>query len=153
MAGAPLTEAGWPRPVVGGLPIPWVSPPDDLATMSGARMLAAATGAVCAVCGLGHQDDGEAYALARSDAGAWPPDPATMELRPMDQAAAMHRECLLLALRYCPRLRALREQGVLAAARVETNPEGILRADSDAQGGVFAAYPPGTWAPVALEEV
>lgn len=113
-----LTEAGWPRPIVDGWPIPWVSPSESLSDMNKARAAAAASGAICAVCGKDHADGGEAFALVKAaDVLA---DLAAVDVQPMDNGV-MHRACLLLALSKCPALKRLIEADELRIVRVPVN--------------------------------
>jgi hypothetical protein len=115
-----LTRSGWPRPIVGKLPVPWISPTEDLGFMDPARKLAAATGAVCAVCGLDYLEDEPAWVLVQSDE----PIPEEIlpegEVHPMDNGI-MHRRCLVLALRHCPALRRIRAEGRLYIFRTRGN--------------------------------
>lgn len=113
-----LTRAGWPRPVIGGWPIPWVSPAENLAEMQGARLLAAASGAICAVCGCDYAEDEVAFALVKES--ELPESPDGMEVQAMD-GAIMHERCLRLAVGRCPRLRALRDAGELQLVRTTGN--------------------------------
>lgn len=113
-----LTSAGWPRPVIGGLPIPWVSPPDDLSQTSGARKEACASGAICQVCGLGYDDGEPAFALVHHEGKV--PAIETVRVNTMDNAV-MHLRCIKLALAFCPKLKALRAEGKLQAIRTEGN--------------------------------
>jgi hypothetical protein len=141
-----LTRAGWPRPIIGGLPIPWVSPSDELATMNQARVVAAASSTICAVCGLDFAVDEPAYACVRSDRMA---NPKKHGVRPMD-SATMHRRCVLLATANCPRLKALREEGQLQVVIVQHGTAEI-RIGSDKE--YFAEYDVGDWRPTTLEEI
>ncbi len=113
-----LTRAGWPRPVINGLPIPWVSPINNLASMSAARAAACASGAICAVCGGDYQDGEAAYVLVRSEGLA--PDLSTTNIRAMDNGV-LHQRCLKLALKRCPELRRLRQASLLHVVRCEGN--------------------------------
>ena len=119
--GTQLTPAGWPRPRVDGWPIPWVSPPDNLAIMDSARHQAGCTGAVCAVCGEGYPGPVDAYILINtSETGLPPEDRSGTELTAMDNAV-MHERCVRLALAWCPTLKALVEAGHLVVVRVPAN--------------------------------
>jgi hypothetical protein len=118
MGDGKLTDAGWPRPIINGWPIPWVSPSDDLSTMNLARSAACASGAVCAVCGIGYQDDEEAYVLVKSSDA-----PASLDgvfIRPMDNGI-LHKGCLKLALGRCPELRRLAAAGDLQIVKTVGN--------------------------------
>ncbi len=127
-----LTATGWPRPVVGGLPIPWVSPSDNLATMNHARATACASGAVCAVCGEGYQDDEEAFAFVKEP--ELPADLSTGSIRAMDNAV-MHRRCARLALAVCPKLKSLIAAGMLKIVKTVGN----IASATPVDGGDFAA--------------
>lgn len=135
-----LTEAGWPRPRYAGWPVPWVSPQGELSQMDAARERAAATGAVCAVCGRGYQTGARAVAIVKLEPGQvitaeqWP----TGEITAMDNAI-MHLPCARLAYSTCPVLLALRSEGVLLpvdvpanASQLELDDDGHLRALFDA---------------------
>lgn len=115
----PLTRSGWPRPVLNGWPIPWVSPSGNLALMDEARMVACATGAICAVCGLDYDDGEVAYALVKRR-DELPADLTGGAVKAMDNAV-MHRRCLLLSLKRCPRLAQLRVCGLLKVVRTVGN--------------------------------
>jgi hypothetical protein len=141
-----LTHAGWPRPIVGGLPIPWVSPADSLSTMNQARVVAAASSTICAVCGVAFDRGESAFACIKSDHVA---DPAKHGARPMD-SATMHRRCILLATSRCPRLTALRGEGWLQVIEVEHGTAEIrIGTDND----YFSEYAPDYWRPTTLEAI
>lgn len=126
-----LTKAGWPRPIVDGWPIPWVSPSDDLSTMNSPRADACASGAICAVCGEGYSEGEPAYAVVMAD--ATPADLTTVKVRPMDNAV-MHQRCALLALKHCPRLIRLRKEGSLQLVKTAGNSGSV---EIDEEGGVY----------------
>jgi hypothetical protein len=107
-----LTKTGWPRPIVGGKPIPWVSPADQLSTMNNARAAACASGAVCAVCGEGHLDS-ELLAYAFILKHTITTQMKDGHVFPMDNGV-LHARCAKLALKHCPKLRQLQEAGNLA---------------------------------------
>lgn len=113
-----LTRTGWPRPVVGGLPIPWVSPSDDLATMNGARAIACSSGAVCAVCGEGYEEDETAYAFVKEK--SLPDDLGVGAIRAMDNGI-LHQRCARLALAVCPKLKSLVREGMLQIVKTAGN--------------------------------
>src|SRR3990167_4671270 len=92
-----LTEAGWPRPIVDGWPIPWVSPPNDLSTMDPDREAICASGKICAVCG--EPNNSESYILVKSKSA--PKNLSRIRVEAMDNGI-LHRKCLLLALERCP---------------------------------------------------
>lgn len=121
-----LTEAGWPRPRHNGWPIPWLSPKDNLAVTDSAREAACASGAVCAVCGLGFQADETALLLVNPPQGPnvgrfMPGDvisPADGGVITSIDNGVMHRRCTRLALAYCPKLVELLEADDLVVVEV-----------------------------------
>lgn len=112
-----LTKSGWPRPVVDGMPIPWVSPSDDLSSMNSARAAACASGAICAVCGEGFNTEEECFALVRAEEI---PAFDRYLVQAMDNAF-MHRRCVRLALNVCPKLKELHASGLLRAVQTVGN--------------------------------
>lgn len=118
MTAGEMTEAGWPRPQVDNLPVPWVSPADDLSAMHPARAAACASGAICAVCGLGYDDDDDAYVLVHAMEA--PEDLSAVDVQAMDNGI-LHFRCLRLALGRCPKLRSLRDQGALQLVKTKGN--------------------------------
>jgi hypothetical protein len=119
-----LTAAGWPRERVNGWPIPWISPRRALSQTDENRFQACATGAVCAVCGLGFQVDESALAICRPPDGLHlqPGDtvvPSSEDggITPIDNGILHHR-CARLALAYCPKLNELLEDDELVAIEV-----------------------------------
>ena len=113
-----LTASGWPRPIHDGWPVPWVSPSTELAVMHDARAAACASGAVCAVCGEGFDDDDLVYAVVKAE--VLPEDLSTVFVMPMDNGI-LHRHCLLLSAARCPELLRLRRARVLSFVRVPAN--------------------------------
>lgn len=122
-----LTAAGWPRERYEGWPVPWLSPRKELAKTDEARLQAAATGAVCAVCGLGYQRDEKAFVLTK------PPGDIDLELGDIITAkegaeetgvivamdnGVLHRRCARLALAWCPKLKELLAAGDLVCLEV-----------------------------------
>lgn len=124
-----LTRAGWPRPIIGGLPIPWVSPSDRLSEMDPARVTACASGAICAVCGGDYDDDEDAYVLVKS--AERPKVMADVAVHALDNGV-LHRRCLLLALARCPKLRELDRDGVLQILRAKGNSARFVIEDGEA---------------------
>lgn len=116
-----LTPAGWPRPTVGGSPVPWISPGDNLSTFDERRHSAAASGTVCAVCGMVYESGEECYLLYQGR--AMPSADQLAERGGLESRVIaidngfMHRRCLLLALKHCPALGRLRAAGNLHCAR------------------------------------
>lgn len=115
-----LTKAGWPRPIVDGWPIPWVSPSEDLSEMHLARSAACASGAICAVCGEGYAEDEEAYALVTGTDAERPVDMSSVEVRAMDNGI-LHKRCALLAMTACPKLKSMIEEGRLTVVATKGN--------------------------------
>lgn len=106
-----LTDAGWPRPIIGGFPIPWVSPAENLGTTNGDRILATKGDLLCQVCGVQLDaesvvfvDGGRASKRRHRDT-----DFATVLCRAMDDAV-MHPRCARLAVGRCPRLQKLQRE-------------------------------------------
>lgn len=113
-----LTRTGWPRPIVNGLPIPWISPADSLATTNHYRHAACASGAVCAVCGEGYREEEEAFVVVNE--ANLPDDLTGGEVWAMDNGI-MHRRCLHLALKMCPALVRAQAVGLLKIIRTIGN--------------------------------
>jgi hypothetical protein len=116
-----LTRPGWPRPVVGGWPVPWVSPQHDLSNMDAARKVALLDTRMCQVCGLCHSPGDLVFLCVQTavdDQGRYvaKPEDATAVV-PMDEGL-MHERCARLALARCPRLRELRKRRSLLVLRV-----------------------------------
>lgn len=118
-----LTKTGWPRPVVNGLPIPWVSPSDKLSTMNSARAAACASGAVCAVCGEGYADDEPAYVLVTATDA--PADIASVDVQAMDNGI-LHKRCVQLALAMCPKLKSMIAEGRLQIVSTTGNNASVI---------------------------
>lgn len=136
-----LTRAGWPRPVVGGYPVPWVSPSDDLASMDSQREVAAASGEVCAVCGGDYAPDELHYLLVNEPPGPPPsPSPGHRVLARAMDSGILHRRCLRLAVAVCPRLLALRAAGelVVLRARRESVESHVETADGEERVAAYA---------------
>lgn len=111
-----LSEAGWPRPIVNGWPIPWVSPSDNLSEMDPEREAICASGKICAVCG--EPNGAKSFILIRAD--AVPENLSDVHAHAMDNGV-MHRKCLLLALARCPELQRLKSNGLLQIIKCETS--------------------------------
>lgn len=151
--GERLTEAGWPRPRYDGWPVPWVSPQGELAKMNGGRLDACASGAVCAVCGLGYQLDERAVAFVRVDrAGETAPDGWDAgEVLPMDNAV-MHARCARLAYSTCPALLQIRTDGLLLPVDVPVNAAAVELVDEDGATRVRAVLDAAECRPLPLPE-
>lgn len=140
-----LTRAGWPRPIVNGFPVPWVSPSDKLAEMDTARAAACASGAICAVCGGDYGDDEPAYVLVQS--AEKPLAVAEVDVQAMDNGI-LHKRCLQLALARCPKLRSLHAGGLLLVVRTSGN---SARPTQDQDGGLKAVLDGATCALVNID--
>ena len=113
-----LTKTGWPRPIVNGFPVPWVSPAESLSTMNLGRAAACASGSICAVCGEGYSDDEAAFALVTGP--SLPPSLEGGMVQAMDNGI-LHKRCLQLALAMCPKLKSLTEDGMLQIVETKGN--------------------------------
>lgn len=131
-----LTKTGWPRPIVGGLPIPWISPSDELSTVNPARSASCASGAVCGVCGEGFVDIEVAWCFVRKE--TVPYDMSDGWIRPMDNSV-MHKRCAQLALKHCPKLKQLTADGNLAIIATGGNLCEIQPADE--AKGIYGLIP------------
>jgi hypothetical protein len=83
------------------------------------RLQACASGAICAVCGLGYREAERAYVLVK-DEEQHTSIPEGVMIQAMDNAV-MHRRCLVLALGRCPKLLELRREGKLKVIRTWGN--------------------------------
>ncbi len=128
-----LTDPGWPRPNVGGLPVPWVAPVENLGEVSEGRRLASIGGAVCQVCGLSWsspEEHGEAYALIRmspvAQAALEPDKPISLVIGervviPLD-GAVLHFHCMKLTLAMCPHIRERKDLVVVEVPANDADP-------------------------------
>lgn len=107
MSAGERTPPGWPRPIRGGYPVPWVSPASSLGETIPERREEVLDGLLCQVCGEGHDPDGTAYLLVGDPASVEDGDPTGRSVRLMDDAL-MHERCARLAVARCPELRRLR---------------------------------------------
>jgi hypothetical protein len=106
--------------------------------MNSARLAACASGAVCAVCGEGYSEGEPAFVLVKADEE---PEPLTRDIRPMD-SAVMHERCVRLALRACPKLMELQQDGDLRIARTVGN---AAATDTDDDGRKSPRIEAGDW--------
>lgn len=106
-----LTDAGWPRPRVAGLPVPWVAPTHNLGEVNDGRRLASVGGAICQVCGEGWQYGEQCYGFVSGDELAvLLPGDFVSELDELNSAspiffldgALMHDRCARLTAAMCP---------------------------------------------------
>lgn len=117
-----LTRAGWPRPRTfdGKLPVPWVSPVEDLGSKDSKRQRRVAGGTICQVCGLKLNDRAYCAVNIDPDQPRYPVGsrlPEDVGVHAMDHGL-LHRRCLRLALAYCPELRRLEKVGELVLCEV-----------------------------------
>jgi hypothetical protein len=110
-----LTTAGWPRPIIDGFPIPWVSPVENLGKTDPDRILETKERSLCQVCGEPFSDSEDELVVVFVDGGPKSQKPlGSVDLekvlcRAMDDAV-MHLRCAKLAAGRCPCLRRLREE-------------------------------------------
>lgn len=111
-----LTDAGWPRPRVGGLPVPWVAPVTNLGSVNEGRRNAGVGGGICQVCGEGFPSGALAFMFT------YPPADWVGPLQPGEHmpcvtseggtdryialdGAVMHYRCAKLTRTMCPHIR------------------------------------------------
>lgn len=140
MTTTALTDAGWPRPVIDGWPIPWVSPPEDLSFTDGDRLLAVIAGKLCQVCGLGHQPGDRiiVYVSADNEGTGRDVDLADQTVFAMDNAI-LHDRCARLALARCPALREMKRNGALIVLSAPA--ESLFVGDANGKGDDHLAVP------------
>lgn len=131
-----LTKTGWPRPIVDGWPIPWISPSDSLSTVNEARHAAAASGAVCGVCGDSFAEIELVWAFVRKETITLPLEAGW--IRPMDNSV-LHKRCAQLALKWCPKLNQLRDAGNLQIVATGGNLCDI--SFDEKKGGIYGLIP------------
>jgi hypothetical protein len=117
-----LTKAGWPRPIVDGWSIPWVSPSNQLAAMDGTRVASIYAENRCQVCGVPHPPGATVFLCVAMVTGMDKPAPmpAGVVAFAMDHGI-LHERCARLAVGRCPRLREIRTEGrlVVLSANVD----------------------------------
>jgi hypothetical protein len=113
---ATLTDAGYPRPIIEGYPIPWVSPAENLGTTNGDRILATKEQGLCQVCGLAFASEEEVvvFVTAETKESHASVDLSTALCRATDDAV-MHPRCAKLAAGRCPKLQEVQEEGRFSA--------------------------------------
>lgn len=133
-----LTDPGWPRPNVNGVPIPWVAPAENLGEVSEGRRLASVGGSVCQVCGLSFAAPDWAYALVRvspaAAAALEPGEPISLVIGdriviPLD-GAVLHWDCMRLTRASCPHVRGRDDLVVVMVPANDADPVddgGVLR--------------------------
>lgn len=118
----PGVAAGLPRPVAGGLPVPWVTVTAWgrvwWRALDTSRLCRAQNDWLCQMCG--HQLGETAWVMAT-------PEGQVLQ-------AALHRECCDLAQAACPHL----------ATRTRTRPRLVRRANLNADGAPLDNAPPAT---------
>ena len=121
-----LTKEGWPRPIIGGWPIPWVSPPEDLSQTDGDRLLEVIANRLCQVCGLPHAKGERVFLCvsAENEGTNRKADLNSMTVFPMDNAV-MHERCARLAVARCPALRDLAAKGALIVLSAPSESVGL----------------------------
>ena len=127
---AELTERGWPRPIIGGWPIAWVTPPDALSKTNPDRHGEVIVKKLCQVCGEGHGPNDIAYVLVK-DKPLPDADISWAWAQAMDDGV-LHERCLRLAVGRCPKLKALRAAGELA---IIACPAHAIRCRADGEEG------------------
>lgn len=148
-----LTDAGWPRPRVAGLAVPWVAPTNNLGSMNEGRRLATVGGAICNVCGEGYPHGADAYGFTsftfngsdtlRDNFPLEPGQPVT-DLDGVDKGdyvsfldgAVMHWRCARLAAATCPHIK---DRMDLVCVRVAANEADVRELDSK----LMPTYPAG----------
>lgn len=105
-----LTEPGWPRPIIGGYPVPWVAIPDNLGRTDGERFIATKTDLLCQVCGEAHGKHDEVVVFVgtglqtKSGEKIDPTKAGDILIRCLDDAI-LHERCARLAAGRCPALK------------------------------------------------
>lgn len=140
-----LTAPGWPRPNIGGYPIPWVAPAEKLSEVNEGRRLASVGGSICQVCGLSFGYGDVAYgfietgpALAGLELGSYlgavfgSSTPITF----LD-GALLHMDCARLTAVMCPHVR---DRANLVMIEVPANDADPQR---DFEGTLRPMYPAG----------
>jgi len=104
-----LTDPGWPRPIIGGYPISWVSPASDLSKTNSARHTQVLTEKICQVCGEGHEFEDTVYLVINDEQSVAGEDITDKWAMAVDDGI-LHERCLRLAAGRCPRLKRLRSE-------------------------------------------
>lgn len=110
-----LTRSGWPRPVVNGWPIPWVSPARNLALMNPARVRRILYNKLCQVCGKKHAKGSTVFICLDADKSYLSTEGQEFHdsyAIPMDHGI-LHERCFKLAIAFCPLLKAKRASNQL----------------------------------------
>ncbi len=115
-----LTKHGWPRPVVNGWPVPWVSPAHNLAIMDDKRTRKILNKLICQVCGSGHKaTDRVFFCVNALDKDKQKPN-ALGDFKEFYQSiivvmdhGLMHERCVKLAVNVCPMLKKIGDRAEL----------------------------------------
>jgi hypothetical protein len=102
--------------------------------MDMSRSTACASGAVCAVCGEGYEDDETAYVLVTATEA--PPDMAAVDVRAMDNGV-LHKRCVQLALAMCPKLKSMIADATLGIVEAKGNTARLVLDDDGSAHAVF----------------
>lgn len=149
-----LTDPGWPRPNIGGYPIPWVAPAEKLSEVNEGRRLSSIGGSVCQVCGLSFDYGATGFAFVPvTDAVR-----AALELDgylgrvvgssarvvPLD-GAVLHHDCARLTAVFCPHVKNRADLICIEVPANDADPvsddEGILRPSYAAGDARYVAWP------------
>lgn len=140
-----LTDSGWPRPLVGGWPIPWVAPAERLSEVNEGRRLASIGGAVCQVCGEGWKwgEYARGFIVVDRSFNLIPGDYLSEnQAEPCKKVffldgALMHQRCARLTAAMCPHVK---NRSDLVCVRVPAN-DAVPELDSS--GTLRPTYPAG----------
>lgn len=150
-----LTAAGWPRPVVGGYPVPWVAPTENLAEVNEGRQLASVGGATCQVCGLDYAWAEQAYGfvfageegLPEPEVGMFVSEIVGSSSQPIFflDGAIMHFRCAKLSAARCPHIAGRTDLWCVTVPANDANPrfdeKNRLRPTYPAGDCEFVAWP------------
>ena len=133
-----LTEPGWPRPNIGGYPVPWVAPAERLSEVNEGRRLASIGGSICQVCGLSFKYGAMAYGFVEMTPAVRGLDPGAYlgsvygSAAPVTllDGAVLHIDCARLTAVMCPHVRD-RDLAMVEVPANDADPqidfEGVLR--------------------------
>lgn len=119
--GWQLTLSGWPRPIIGGWPIPWVSPHSKLSIMSPTRVRRILYNKLCQVCGKKHAKGSRVFMCVDGKDSYLSADAKEFHklyVVPMDHGI-MHERCFRLALARCPKLKEKKLSGELVCVSTQ----------------------------------
>lgn len=116
---------GYPRPYApNGLPVPWVSPEDNLKQVHEDRHLACILALLCQVCGYQHMPGIPVIFFVNQEGGTIPKNLETAGMATAMDDAVLHTRCAKLTLGRCPGVGGVRDKGRLHV--VETTSEKII---------------------------